>query len=329
MGYKSWRKRMKNYKNYVTSGEFRNLLRDQPVNSLTEHSEYLTKNDYYKVVQEIQREKFDIRNYIDVIDTPFRDGTRPFQNSSADEFHGITNVSSTTMLETVEFYGIDYNIKKFIGFTEITGELLEDSEENTMDFITKWFAQHTLNTYIHQVFNGKNNKTEAEGIFTDIATGDKLESRVERLSTLPTIKDFRRYFTKDLDTILNTQKKIFTNADGFNFLENLEDAAGKTFVKADTTKKSGWSFLERELVEIPAVYFRNTPDGTPFILGDLKVLYKLFHSDGTKIESSGHTKNGWSNSLEEVKGTINFDGAISEDIETVKIIFAKVDSEEL
>jgi HK97 family phage major capsid protein len=307
---------MKKYKNYITAKDMRNLLTDIP-------ESYQVKNDYFRKIEELQREKFDIRKYVDVVNTSFTKGTRPFQKSQAGVLTSV-RINGDKTISPATLFPVNYSIKTFIGFIEVGDELLDDSEENTMDFLTKWLSQYSLNTYTKQVFNGDSSFEEAMGIFTEIQSGGKLESRVTKQANAPTVKELKTILNIDLKGLIKSNKKIFTNSTGFDYLEGMNDTSVNPVVYPDPTKESGWSFIGRELVEVPDDYFPDTEDGTPFILGDLKALYKMINYSDVDLVSSGHTKNGWTNSISEVKGTVKFDGVVSEDIEAIKILFSQM-----
>ncbi|WP_202975269.1 phage major capsid protein [Vallitalea guaymasensis] len=244
-------------------------------------------------------------------------------------FASVDEGADIQELHEPELEEVEYAIRKYAGFIPITNELLEDSAENILAYILKWMAKNELNTYAWQVFNGTGIKA-AEGIMTDVKKADgKLKDRVESMETAPTIKKFKSILNKDLDEVDTDNIKIFTNADGYDYIDGLEDKNGHPYLQEDVTKASGYKFLNKEIVKVPskflATYDDNGTNRTPFIIGDLKLLYTMYDRKELVIESTKIGGNAWRQDKTEVKGAFRFDGKINGDVKAVKILLAKLD----
>ena len=224
------------------------------------------------------------------------------------------------------FTELEYQVRKYAGFIPLSNELLEDSAENLLGFITRWLGENELNTYAYQVFNGTGVKS-AQGIITEAKEDGLLETRVETILTAPTIKKFKTIFNVDLESIANANLVIYTNADGYDYLDGLEDKNGKGYLQPDATMKSGFNFLGREIVKVPKKFLANIVEGsdtfTPFVIGSLKDLYTMFDRKQMSIESSNIGGNAWKTDTTEVKGVFRFDGKIA-NVDAVKVLKAKL-----
>lgn len=282
-------------------------------------------------IKELQRKKFDIRPYIDIEPTTVLKGSRVKEANEpeASGFASVDEGADIQQLHEPELEEVEYVIRKYAGYIPITNELLEDSAENILAYIIKWMAKNELNTYAYQVFNGSGVKA-AEGIMTDAKKVDgKLKDRVEKLDTAPTIKKFKTIFNKDLEEIDNDSKYIYTNADGWDYLDGLEDKNGKPYLQEDVTKATGYKFLNKTIIQVPSKFLATFDDAgtnrTPFICGDLKLLYTMYDRKNMVIESTKIGGNAWRQDKTEVKGGFRFDGKINGDVKAVKVLLAKLD----
>jgi len=271
---------------------------------------------------------FDIRPYLNVEPVSTMKGSRPIADNIP-EASGFASLDEGTEIQALyepTFTELEYQVRKYAGFIPLSNELLEDSAENLLGFITRWLGENELNTYAYQVFNGTGVKS-AQGIITEAKEDGLLETRVETILTAPTIKKFKTIFNVDLESIANANLVIYTNADGYDYLDGLEDKNGKGYLQPDATMKSGFNFLGREIVKVPKKFLANIVEGsdtfTPFVIGSLKDLYTMFDRKQMSIESSNIGGNAWKTDTTEVKGVFRFDGKIA-NVDAVKVLKAKL-----
>lgn len=282
-------------------------------------------NDVQTRIKELQRKKFDIRKYVSVEPVGTMKGSRPIE-ANAPEAEGFASVDEGKEIQEMhepEFTEIDYNARKYAGFIPVTNELLEDSSENFLAFIEKWMAKNEINTYNYQVFNGSGTKA-AEGIMTEATKeSGKLLDRVKKVDTTPTLKTFKTVWNKDLENVSSDNICIFTNADGYDFLDGMEDKKGNPYLQPDVTKASGNKFSEYEIVKVPSNILKNIEDSditrTPFIIGDLEMLYNIFDRKAMSVESTKIGGDSWRKDHTELKGVFRFDGKLV-DKEAVMIL---------
>lgn len=289
-----------------------------------------------KVYQDATR-MFDIRPYVTVEPVSTLKGSRPYATNKpqASGFASVDEGADIQAMYEPTFDDLAYNVRKYAGFIPLSNELLEDSVENILAYITRWIAENELNTYAYQIFNGTGVKS-AQGIITEAVTPvtGKLLTRTEKISTpiatdKAVIKKFKTTFNVDLETVTGDNICIFTNADGFDYLDGLMDSYGKPYLQPDVTKKSGFSFLGREIVKLPKKFLDNYVDGadtlTPFVIGDLKQLYTMYDREQLSIASTNIGGATWRSDTTELKGIFRFDGLLKpEALEAVKILLVKL-----
>ncbi len=288
----------------------------------------LVPPDIKTKIIELQRKQFDIRKHIKIEPTKVQKGSRPKQKNEpqASGFASVDEGAEIQALHEPEIESVEYAIRKYSGYIPITNELLEDSPENILAFVTDWMAKNELNTYAYQVFNGSGVKA-AEGILNSIGTGGKLENRVVKLEAAPTLKDFKRVLNLNLEEVESDNIKIFTNGSGYSYIDELEDDFGRPLLQPDVTKESGYAFLGKEAVKVPTKFLKQVVlddiEYTPYIIGDLELLYTMYDRDDLLIETTTVGGTAWRTGTTEVKGTFRFDGKINGDIKSVVVILAK------
>lgn len=289
-----------------------------------------------KVYQDATR-MFDIRPYITIEPVSTLKGSRPYavNQPQAAGFASVDEGADIQALYEPTFDELAYLVRKYAGYIPLTNELLEDSTANIYAYIVKWIAENELNTYAYQVFHGTGVKS-AQGIITEATTPDTgiLLSRTEEITTLfstdnVAVKKFKTTFNVDLETVVGDNICIFTNADGYDYLDGLTDAQGKFYLQPDATKKSGFAFLGREIVKLPKKFLANivvdTNTLTPYIVGDLKQLYTMYDRAQMSVATTNVGGATWRNDTTELKGIFRFDGEIQPaNIQSVKILLIKL-----
>lgn len=305
--------------------EVKNILKE----SVDENGGLLVPADVQTAIIELQRNKFDVRQYVNVEPVNVLKGSRVKEKEEpqATGFASVDEAAAIQALHEPTFEPSEYAVRKYAGYIPLTSELLEDSPENILAYINRWLAKNELNTYAYQVFNGSG-VGAAEGIMTNLGAGKKLETRVQKQATAPTIKEFKTIFNVDLEDVPDDGMKIFTNAEGYNYIDGLEDGNGHSYIQPDATLKSGYRFLGREIVKVPtkflAKYNDGTNDHTPFVIGDLEALYTMYQRQGLAVESTRVGGDAWRNDQTEIKGIFRFDGKINGDIKAVKVLVSQM-----
>ncbi|ADU30359.1 phage major capsid protein [Evansella cellulosilytica] len=304
--------------------EFKNLMQE----GAPEKGGVTVPKDVQTRIIELQRKSFDIRNYINVEPVSTFKGSRPIEANQPEAvgFASVDEGAAIQKLHEPEFDELEYAIRKYAGFIPLTNELLDDTAENILAYIIRWMAKNELNTYNYQFFNGTGNKS-SEGIMVTNALEDaKVE--VDFTGTPNSvIKKFKTTFNVDLEDIDSDSMVIMTNATGYDFIDGLEDKQGKPYLQPDVTKASGYSFLGKEIVKVPSKFLQNVTEGeeerTPFVVGDLNLLYTMFDRKQMSVESSKIGGTAWREDKTEVKGIFRFDGRVVDD-ESVRILLAKL-----
>jgi HK97 family phage major capsid protein len=282
--------------------------------------------DIQTQIIELQRNQFDMRPYINVEPVGTMKGSRPIE-TNAPQASGFASVDENGEIQALYepvLGEIDYAVRKYAGTIPLTSELLDDTAENILAYINRWMAKNELNTYNYQVFNGTGTKS-AQGIMNDAT----LQTDVDFTgTTTAAIKALKSVINKDLEDLASDNVKIFTNGDGYEFIDELEDKNGHPYLQPDPTLASGFRFLGKELVKVPSKFLENVTGEdsvarTPFIVGDLKALYTMYDRKQMTIASTNIGGDSWKHDTTEVKGIFRFDGKLI-DKGAGKVLLAKL-----
>ncbi|XZJ30841.1 phage major capsid protein [Clostridium perfringens] len=289
----------------------------------------LVPQDIQTKIIELQRNQFDIRPYLNVEPVGTNKGSRPIEENEpeAQGFASVDEGNEIQALHEPTFGNIEYAIRDYAGYIPMTNDLLEDSPEAILAFVERWMAKNELNTYNYQVFNGTGNKS-AVGILTEATkVSGALKDYVEKIDETPTLKTFKTVFNKDLEDLASDNINIFTNADGYDFLDGMTDKKGTPYLKSDVTKPGKLVFDGKNTVKVPSKFLKNVTDDSvtrvPFIIGDLKALYTLYDRKKMSIESTRIGGDSWRKNNTELKGVFRFDGQLV-DKAAVKILLVDI-----
>ncbi|MGC7873909.1 phage major capsid protein, partial [Desulfosporosinus sp. SYSU MS00001] len=179
---------------------------------------------------------FDIRSYITVEPVKTMSGSRPYATNQpqASGFAPVDESKAVQAMYEPTFDSMNYLIQKYGGYIPVTNELLEDDASGMYSYLVKWLAENELNTYAYQVFNGTGTKS-AQGILTEIEKttplNGVLNGRVEKIVVAPTVDKFKSVINVDLETLTTDTIRILTNADGYNYLDSLQDKQGRYYMQ--------------------------------------------------------------------------------------------------
>lgn len=221
---------------------------------------YTVPVDISTKINTLKENHFSLRPYIDHETVSTNTGSRTYKTRAQQT--GFTQVGEGGKIGEVagpKFSRIDYAVKKFAGYMPATNELLADSDAAIANMLMEWLAGDSVATENAQIL-AKVNTVEATAL-----TG---------------MKDIKKAINVTLSAFKGSVA-IYTNDDGVQYLDTLEDKNGRPLLSPDPTKP-----MELRLSvgprSIPVVQIPNevlaTGEGNkvPFIIGDLKEFMKEF-----------------------------------------------------
>ena len=231
---------------------------------------YTVPVDISTQINKLKENHFSLRSYIDHETVSTNAGSRTYQTRAQQTgFVQVGEGGKITATSAPKFSRIDYSIKKYAGYLPVTNELLADSDAAIANVITGWLAGESVATENAQIL-AKVNSVEATAF-----TG---------------IKDIKKAVNVTLSAFKGSLA-IYTNDDGVQYLDTLEDKNGRPLLSPDPAKPMELR-LSVGARSIPVVQIPNevlaTGEGNkvPFIVADLKEFMKEFDRQQLSIINS-------------------------------------------
>lgn len=239
----------------------RNGFRGKDLNEGTgANGGYTVPEDIQTRINRYKEARFSLGQFADHENVTTESGRRTYQTRA--QHTGLTEVAEGGKIGKMaapEFEIMEYKIKKYAGYLPVTNELLADSDANIANTVIEWLGEEELAT--------DNNKI--------IALVNALAA-----TTLAGIKDIKKALNVTLALFKDTAK-VYTNADGFNYLDTLEDG-NKRFLLSPDPAKPMEAYLAVGTRRVPIVVIPNEVLPTaesgaiPFWMGDLRAFAKKF-----------------------------------------------------
>ena len=266
---------------------------------------YTVPEDISTRINKFKENHFSLRGYIDHETVSTNAGSRTYQTRAQQTgFVQVGEGGKITQTSAPKFSRIDYSIKKYAGYMPVTNELLADSDAAIANVITQWIAGEAVATENAQIL-AKINSIEA----TPIADLKGIKKAIN-----VTLSAFRGGIT------------IYTNDDGIQYLDTLEDKNGRPLLSPDPTKPMELRLTvgprSIPVVQIPNEVLASNDTKVPFIIGDLKEFMKEFDRAQLSIMQSTTAAVTGFNAFEEdmtlFRGIMRADFVIKDELAIVR-----------
>jgi HK97 family phage major capsid protein len=199
-------------------------------------------------------------------------------------------------LDNPKFTPVTYKLVKRAGFLPLTNELLKDTDQNILAYVTNWIAKKhvvTRNSLIIAILNSLSKKG------------------------LKDVKAIKKVLNVDLDPAISLSSTIITNQDGFHWLDEQDDENGRPLLQEDITMPGKKLFKGRPIVVASNRTLPSTGTSTvkaPFIVGNFKELMVLFTRGVYELASTNIGGDAWRRDTTELR-TITRDDCVKWDTE--------------
>lgn len=200
-------------------------------------------------------------------------------------------------IDNPKFTPVSYQLIKRAGFLPLTNELLKDTDQNILAYVTNWIAKKhvvTKNSLIIAILNSLSKKG------------------------LKDIKAIKKVLNVDLDPAISLSSTIITNQDGFQWLDEQEDGNNRPLLQDDITQPGKKLFKGRPIVVVANRTLPSTGTTTvkaPFIVGNFKELMVLFTRGVYELASTNIGGDAWRRDSTELR-TITRDDCVKWDTES-------------
>lgn len=249
--------------------------------TVTPMSEGVNANGGYTVPEDIRTEiehfkeaEFSFENYISTENVTTNKGRRTFQTkASCTGFTDLEEGGEVPNIAAPAYLPINYNITGKGGFIPVTKDLLADSSANIRAELVRWFGRQRVATINNRVLS-------------------KLTAGVTPVA-ITDLKGLKKLINVTVGSAYDS--KIYTNDDGMNWLDSLEDSQHRPLlnpVPSDPKKMQVCiGGKVREVVVVPNSVWASTAGANsstviPFVVGELTEAIKMFDRQQLEIAVS-------------------------------------------
>lgn len=277
--------------------EDRQIIKDSMTEGTDEDGGLTVPKDIQTKIKELRRSDDNLEQYVNVEPVTTMSGSRVIEKEAdTTPWEEVEENGDFNETQTPQFASIAYKITKKGGKLLASLELLSDTAENIMAYLMKWIAKKTRAT--------RNAKIIA--CMETITSGHEVE-----VSDLDSLKDI---FNVMLDPSIAVSSGVWTNQDGYNWLDKLKDEEGRYVLQPNPADKTTDLLFGRYPVhKLSNKALKTTVDGGrstntyPIYCGDLKEAVTLFDREYMTVESSKEAGTAWDKDQLAIKVRDRFD----------------------
>jgi HK97 family phage major capsid protein len=283
---------MKALRGYVLNDDEKEVLAanyiKKPKNQLSSNSGpdggYIIPEDITTTINTFKKTVDSLEQYVTVVPVSTNKGSRTLEKRADSTPFALLseygNPNAMQQMDSPQFDRLDYAIEDYAGFLPVPQDLLDDTDQNLQAYLGQWIGKKskaTRNSLILAIVNALA-KTPLAGNLVD---------------------GIKKILNVTLDPAISVGSKIFTNQDGFNYLDSLKDSEGNYLLEKDITSPSGKAISGRPVVILSnkTINTDNTTDPTknkaPFIVGDLKEAVVLWDRKQMTLDMTTTGGNAW------------------------------------
>lgn len=203
-------------------------------------SSLIVPQDIQTRINTIMRELNDLSQYIRVETVNTLSGSRVLEkDETMKPLQVVDEYAEIPELDNPKFVPVTYQLKKRAGYLPLTNELLRDSDQNILNYVTNWIGRKvvvTRNSLIAAQLNALPDNVVAD------------------------LDGIKRILNVELDPAISQNAVIITNQDGFNWLDTQKDNQGRYLVTIDVTQPGRRLLLGRPIVVVSNRYLPSRED---------------------------------------------------------------------
>lgn len=237
---------------------------------------YIIPEDIQTKINELRQSEDNLRQYVTVEPVSTNKGARTLERrADHTPFAPLSEYGDPNAMQEIEspkFDRLEYNIEDYAGFLPVYNSILEDTDQALENYLVRWIAKKskaTENHLILQVVDG----------FDKVQIDDYLG-----------IKDI---INVELDPAFLPTTRIYTNQDGFNYLDKLEDGNGRPLLQPDPTQPTRKLLFGYPVVKLSNKTIATEGNLAPIIIGDLKEAVVLWDRKQLSIDKTREGGDAW------------------------------------
>lgn len=258
-------------------------------------SSLIVPQDIQTRINEIKRELNDLSRYVTVETVNTLSGSRVLEaDNIMTPFQVVGEYGQIQEMDNPKFVPVTYQLVKRAGYLPLTNELLADSDQSILQYVTIWIAKKDVVT--------KN--TLITNLLTSLTP--------EPLTDVDAIK---KVLNVKLDPAISLAAVIITNQDGFHWLDTQKDSDGRYLLQDDITQPGRKLFKGRPIVVVSNRYLptvEDVEDKVPVFIGNSKQFTVLFTRGAYELASTTEGGDAWRRDTTELR-TITRDDLVQWD----------------
>ncbi|MBS4762116.1 phage major capsid protein [Carnobacteriaceae bacterium zg-ZUI252] len=219
---------------------------------------YLVPKDVETKINEYMRAYTNLEDLVTVVQTNVLSGERTFEKladvtplENISEYDVINDIASPT------YERKSFKISSFAGILPVPNTLLQDSDVNILNELSKFIARKRVAT--------RNAKI--------MAKLDEVYTSPVALTNVDGLKDV---LNVTLDPVFSASASIVTNQDGFNWLDKQKDTVGNYLLQRDLVDPTKYLFAGRKVIVLPNRVLATKTKKVPMFIGAMDQAVILF-----------------------------------------------------
>ena len=238
---------------------------------------YIVPEDITTAINLLKQSSDSLEQYVNVQPVSTNKGARTLERRADSTPFALLSEYGTpnAMGEIVspKFDRLEYVIDDYAGFLPVSNDLLADTDQALEQYLRDWIAK-------------KSKATRNSLILAAIATLTKV--------AFADYKEIKTTLNVTLDPAFSVGATIFTNQDGFNFLDKIEVADGRPLLQSDPTNATRKLLHGRPIVVLANKTIATTGANlVPIIIGELKEAIVLWDRQQLSVDMTKTGGNSW------------------------------------
>ncbi|AJG74918.1 phage major capsid protein [Bacillus thuringiensis] len=246
---------------------------------------YIVPEDITTTINQLKQTVDSLEQYVNVQPVSTNKGARTLEKRAASTpFAPLSEYGKPNAMQEIaspEFDRLSYAIEDYAGFLPVPNDLLDDTDQALESYLRQWIAKKSIATRNYLILQEINKLTKVD------------------------LKDYNGLKTTlnvTLDPMFAAAANIFTNQDGFNYLDQLEDKNGRPLLQPDPTNPTRKLFSGKPVIVLSNKTIATDKDGkAPFIVGDLKEAVILWDRKQLSIDMTKEGGNAWRTNTSEFR----------------------------
>ncbi|QDD83842.1 phage major capsid protein [Bacillus cereus] len=246
---------------------------------------YIVPEDITTTINQLKQTVDNLEQYVNVQPVSTNKGARTLEKRAASTpFAPLSEYGKPNAMQEIaspEFDRLSYAIEDYAGFLPVPNDLLDDTDQALEEYLRQWIAKKSIATRNYLILQELNKLTKVD--FKDY-------------------KGIKTALNVTLDPAFAAGANIFTNQDGFNYLDQLEDKNGRPLLQPDPTNPTRCLLSGKPVITLSNKTIATDKDGkAPFIVGNLKEAIILWDRKQLSIDMTTEGGNAWRTNTSEFR----------------------------